>query len=163
MNLCFFFFFQAEDGIRDYKVTGVQTCALPICGRSGLCRLLGGVDGQLQDLRFLTERKIGQKHDRAISKFQRVVMLRRFVEIDLPEARETFANLAAEQKTFRIGVRLESYLGARTQAERNRAVRGRRKTSRLRPRKSGGDDRLRQLRRSGGHGVQTVVTHEELL
>src|SRR2546426_3112555 len=29
-----FFFFQAEDGIRDYKVTGVQTCALPICSRA---------------------------------------------------------------------------------------------------------------------------------
>src|SRR5256885_6194478 len=28
--LVYFFFFQAEDGIRDYKVTGVQTCALPI-------------------------------------------------------------------------------------------------------------------------------------
>src|SRR5437660_9222981 len=27
----FFFFFQAEDGIRDGHVTGVQTCALPIC------------------------------------------------------------------------------------------------------------------------------------
>src|SRR5689334_24031646 len=27
----FFFFFQAEDGIRDGTVTGVQTCALPIC------------------------------------------------------------------------------------------------------------------------------------
>ena len=26
----FFFFFQAEDGIRDVAVTGVQTCALPI-------------------------------------------------------------------------------------------------------------------------------------
>src|SRR5258706_11706234 len=26
----FFFFFQAEDGIRDWSVTGVQTCALPI-------------------------------------------------------------------------------------------------------------------------------------
>src|SRR5919205_2235785 len=26
-----FFFFQAEDGIRDHCVTGVQTCALPIC------------------------------------------------------------------------------------------------------------------------------------
>src|SRR5688500_20118655 len=26
------FFLQAEDGIRDYKVTGVQTCALPILG-----------------------------------------------------------------------------------------------------------------------------------
>src|SRR6267143_4659540 len=40
MRLCFvtdlslygwFFFFQAEDGIRDGTVTGVQTCALPIC------------------------------------------------------------------------------------------------------------------------------------
>src|SRR6266850_223233 len=30
MFIIFFFFFQAEDGIRDYKVTGVQTCALPI-------------------------------------------------------------------------------------------------------------------------------------
>src|SRR5256885_3773917 len=29
----FCFFFQAEDGIRDYKVTGVQTCALPISRR----------------------------------------------------------------------------------------------------------------------------------
>ena len=28
--VCFFFFFQAEDGIRDDLVTGVQTCALPI-------------------------------------------------------------------------------------------------------------------------------------
>src|SRR5260370_11791722 len=28
--LCCFFFFQAEDGIRDSSVTGVQTCALPI-------------------------------------------------------------------------------------------------------------------------------------
>src|SRR5437764_14197277 len=28
----FFFFFQAEDGIRDTSVTGVQTCALPISG-----------------------------------------------------------------------------------------------------------------------------------
>src|SRR2546426_3922206 len=32
--ISFFFFFQAEDGIRDYKVTGVQTCALPISKRS---------------------------------------------------------------------------------------------------------------------------------
>src|SRR2546430_8395466 len=29
--LLFFFFFQAEEGIRDLTVTGVQTCALPIC------------------------------------------------------------------------------------------------------------------------------------
>src|SRR6266511_5828956 len=30
----FFFFFQAEDGIRDFHVTGVQTCALPILLRA---------------------------------------------------------------------------------------------------------------------------------
>src|SRR2546430_2824683 len=30
LSLCVFFFFQAEDGIRDLTVTGVQTCALPI-------------------------------------------------------------------------------------------------------------------------------------
>ena len=29
-RLCAVFFFQAEDGIRDVAVTGVQTCALPI-------------------------------------------------------------------------------------------------------------------------------------
>src|SRR2546427_4829749 len=32
--LCSFFFFQAEDGIRDLTVTGVQTCALPISWRT---------------------------------------------------------------------------------------------------------------------------------
>src|SRR5256884_4933604 len=36
MVIIFFFFFQAEDGIRDVAVTGVQTCALPIyCGAMG--------------------------------------------------------------------------------------------------------------------------------
>src|SRR5207249_6352723 len=38
-----FFFFQAEDGIRDRNVTGVQTCALPISTRSGWAFLAGGV------------------------------------------------------------------------------------------------------------------------
>src|SRR2546430_7022191 len=33
MSGCVFFFFQAEDGIRDLTVTGVQTCALPISVR----------------------------------------------------------------------------------------------------------------------------------
>src|SRR3989454_3460088 len=35
------FFFQAEDGIRYYKVTGVQTCALPISSRRRHTRLQG--------------------------------------------------------------------------------------------------------------------------
>src|SRR5437868_11268340 len=44
MSASFFFFFQAEDGIRDRNVTGVQTCALPISS--------GGVDPD-QDLRMV--------------------------------------------------------------------------------------------------------------
>src|SRR5437016_10257098 len=32
-----YFFFQAEDGIRDWSVTGVQTCALPISSRPFMC------------------------------------------------------------------------------------------------------------------------------
>src|SRR3712207_9201636 len=42
-----FFFFQAEDGIRDIGVTGVQTCALPDLGwdnRRGWARVGGGTD-----------------------------------------------------------------------------------------------------------------------
>src|SRR2546429_2323619 len=43
----YIFFFQAEDGIRDVAVTGVQTCALPIYGEMGFSfprlYLAGGV------------------------------------------------------------------------------------------------------------------------
>src|SRR5215467_3878628 len=47
-----FFFFQAEDGIRDYKVTGVQTCALPILTLSA--RRLGIPSGTTHDYEFAT-------------------------------------------------------------------------------------------------------------
>src|SRR5256885_4863192 len=50
------FFFQAEDGIRDYKVTGVQTCALPI---SNLSQYL--VEGAAADLRRRAARPETQK------------------------------------------------------------------------------------------------------
>src|SRR5437660_7341790 len=42
MGFRFVFFFQAEDGIRDGHVTGVQTCALPICRGSRY-----GIDGPI--------------------------------------------------------------------------------------------------------------------
>src|SRR3712207_7162961 len=41
-----FFFFQAEDGIRDIGVTGVQTCALPICAEDRVA----GAQRNLEDL-----------------------------------------------------------------------------------------------------------------
>src|SRR2546422_4665359 len=48
-----FFFFQAEDGIRDVAVTGVQTCALPICSSQptpilGTAQLITDPGGPLQ-------------------------------------------------------------------------------------------------------------------
>src|SRR2546430_6758752 len=45
LRCIFFFFFQAEDGIRDLTVTGVQTCALPILAEA--VRILSG-DLQMQ-------------------------------------------------------------------------------------------------------------------
>src|SRR2546430_11497694 len=68
---CMFFFFQAEDGIRDLTVTGVQTCALPI-SKSGdlklraevgeLEKLLAHLDagGALRDYRS-EERRVGKE------------------------------------------------------------------------------------------------------
>src|SRR5437879_10936110 len=45
----FFFFFQAEDGIRDTSVTGVQTCALPISRfpikQASIAVVLSGLEG----------------------------------------------------------------------------------------------------------------------
>src|SRR5437773_5766339 len=42
----FFFFFQAEDGIRDRDVTGVQTCALPISSALASLDLSNGRDAE---------------------------------------------------------------------------------------------------------------------
>src|SRR5690349_23450257 len=42
-TFCCFFYFQAEDGIRDLYVTGVQTCALPISQLRG--GGIGGIEG----------------------------------------------------------------------------------------------------------------------
>src|SRR5690606_40194376 len=47
IKILVFFFFQAEDGIRDFHVTGVQTCALPIFSSDRAD--LEGVPDQLED------------------------------------------------------------------------------------------------------------------
>src|SRR5262249_59275428 len=41
VRIFIFFFFQAEDGIRDWSVTGVQTCALPIFSRESVTWSIG--------------------------------------------------------------------------------------------------------------------------
>src|SRR3712207_9287462 len=76
------FFFQAEDGVRDIGVTGVQTCALPICAvllelvrdlRAGgggkshrlfhgrLCLCAPRIQGQMVLVRRSEERRVGQE------------------------------------------------------------------------------------------------------
>src|SRR2546430_10519794 len=58
MNL---FFFQAEDGIRDLTVTGVQTCALPICaGRAAGEDLVGALCDALRRAAQLPEVLAGE-------------------------------------------------------------------------------------------------------
>ena len=54
------FFFQAEDGIRDYKVTGVQTCALPICVLFFVLAVL--VERRRADAVQLASRECGFEH-----------------------------------------------------------------------------------------------------
>src|SRR6266542_5544937 len=61
--LLFFFFFQAEDGIRDATVTGVQTSALPICSR-GLAALFPqperARDGGQHQIGIADRREVGK-------------------------------------------------------------------------------------------------------
>src|SRR5467141_4682496 len=56
-----FFFFQAEDGIRDSSVTGVQTCALPIFMSQALRKLTAAVAKSNTSLVFINQlrEKIG--------------------------------------------------------------------------------------------------------
>src|SRR6266511_5331517 len=61
----FFFFFQAEDGIRDFHVTGVQTCALPIS--TAPCTSSPSWSASARDARKVSprseERRVGKSVD----------------------------------------------------------------------------------------------------
>src|SRR5690606_40137904 len=81
-----YFFFQAEDGIRDFHVTGVQTCALPICTsqsvtssfmgcslehRSSMpsrCLTLTNSCNRLQSRRFGCPSDVGRSEERRVGK-----------------------------------------------------------------------------------------------
>src|SRR5437867_7939574 len=57
----FFFFFQAEDGIRDRTVTGVQTCALPISDEIDVLSATERVEG-LEDVRGADVDRAARRH-----------------------------------------------------------------------------------------------------
>src|SRR5690606_40059569 len=62
-----FFFFQAEDGIRDFHVTGVQTCALPISLRTLYGALLANA-AKRGDFNTLLSLKSGRSEERRVGK-----------------------------------------------------------------------------------------------
>src|SRR5205809_3800731 len=75
MLVLIFFFFQAEDGIRDVAVTGVQTCALPICVE---CESGGGDGRALRSFASRAFRTLAQddKPRGALSCFSRAMASR---------------------------------------------------------------------------------------
>src|SRR6266511_5550190 len=105
MDYAFFFFFQAEDGIRDFHVTGVQTCALPISEFRAVRRMTGNQD--VLPLMADCERALGRPdkalalaRDRAVQELEpgaRVEML-----IVAAGARRDLGQVAAAVQTLEV-------------------------------------------------------------
>src|SRR5258706_11623446 len=64
-----FFFFQAEDGIRDWSVTGVQTCALPIYIEPGEQYRIGNESGHFDVSKRGSRRDARGKTDSYVEQF----------------------------------------------------------------------------------------------
>src|SRR5256885_15223496 len=99
------FFFQAEDGIRDYKVTGVQTCALPIwsrrrrrCGHRFRCRArrVGRRLGLLRRESSGGDRKSGGRERVEISVVAGSLKKKKTRSLCLQSARYALTNIASE-------------------------------------------------------------------
>src|SRR5438309_10788286 len=85
-----FFFFQAEDGIRDGTVTGVQTCALPISadGAGGRLRADPGLPEPHRERHQVPERAPPRGADRRRAPRRRVALLRPRQQIGRASCRE---------------------------------------------------------------------------
>src|SRR2546430_8786916 len=105
--ILFFFFFQAEDGIRDLTVTGVQTCALPICSLRRACEFVHRrhrLRRRLEPVLFL-QRQFGPCRGRL-----RGLRLRRgqIVGEDLQRLRDVGQLLPGDHPGCRLGLGLRS-------------------------------------------------------
>src|SRR5437879_11141821 len=96
LEIYVFFFFQAEDGIRDTSVTGVQTCALPI---------LSKVAGAVEIPMVATNRPVSQRGSFARSESERLSLLMDAVEggADYVDIESSTSHLDQVIDTFQIG------------------------------------------------------------
>src|SRR5262249_60093366 len=86
------FFFQAEDGIRDWSVTGVQTCALPIFGRMH-------IEHELPERALESREATLQNHEARARQLRgglEIHLPERFAEIEMLLRREAIVALGAE-------------------------------------------------------------------
>src|SRR5437764_3192151 len=79
-----FFFFQAEDGIRDPSVTGVQTCALPICRRPAPARACTRQRRTDADAYTLSLEQVGDRVDEAWAAGATEICMQGGIHPDLP-------------------------------------------------------------------------------
>src|SRR3712207_1438932 len=118
--MCIFFFFQAEDGIRDIGVTGVQTCALPISEASdevfahAITALGGHVLNDLEESRSLVGELRSWAKERGIKGRDLLHPLRLALtgRDRGPEMARLFVVLGTEEVRERIERAREARLGA---------------------------------------------------
>src|SRR5947209_19323625 len=114
---CLFFFFQAEDGIRDIGVTGVQTCALPILGRE---KFENGTFSKLNEKSYETYKKqmdslkeelgrddsgeykatYANKYKDEVDKAERYLAAMKKAQADLASLQAQFKDLSDRQDKF---------------------------------------------------------------
>src|SRR6266511_5217268 len=104
MLLLFFFFFQAEDGIRDFHVTGVQTCALPILPRTHVAET---VDFGAAQTTMVEGREVIVLHNRVVP----LVHLRRLLGVTGDAAPARVPIIVLEMGDRRTGVVVDGMLG----------------------------------------------------
>jgi len=101
----------------------------------------------------LSWKEIGHQNDRAVGKFQRVVMMHRLIKIGLTKPSQPIANVLAEQQAGCLYVRLECDLRPGTKADSDLRIVRTSKASSRRGLKFGRNQRFRDLRGTAGDRV----------
>ena len=93
----FCFFFQAEDGIRDRLVTGVQTCALPILDASGTDEFMRILNNKLAKENVFV---ISHKGDTLIDKFPSILKFEKYKNFKIDDYFESLIDIVLPEGTI---------------------------------------------------------------